>query len=363
LGNINDVYIRPYQKGDDEKIVNLLTKTFPKWNTFKNPMKIWKWKYIDTPQRSNIILAIIDEKIVGCLHSIFFVAKVGTEITSLRYGDDTAVDNDYRGQGISNSMRAFREQNFGTLSKYDYSTTVNPIIEKDWEKRHRSHLPFPVTRMVKINDVHLQLEMRPMKNKLITRYGYYCLRILNKITNLFTALIKHGDDFRLVEVSEFDEKVDSFWERVKEDYTFILEKKRNYLNWRFQDNERGKHIKVQAVKGDDLLGFMVFGLREEDGYAEGQIEDLIALKDRVDVADALLGYACKYFDEKGVNAVYYQVVQGHTYQDLSERRGFINSRLEVNLAIGYSEYFKNKKEFKLEHLTPSQVYFNYAETV
>jgi hypothetical protein len=363
LGNNIDVDIRPYQPGDDEKIVQLLTKTFPKWAKFNDPMKIWKWKYIETPQRSNIVLAVIDEKIVGCLHSIFLAAKVGSEITPLRYGDDAAVDNDYRGQGISNKMRAYREQNFGALAKYDFSTTNNPIIEKGWEKRLRSHLPYPVTRMVKINDVNLHLKMRPRKNNTLTKYSYSTLNALNRITNHFNPQIKRGDDFRIVEVSEFDNKVDPFWERVKEDYAFILEKKHDYLNWRFQDNERGKHIKVQAIKGDELLGFTVFGLKDENGYAEGQIEDLIALQDRVDVADALLDSAYKYFDDRGVNTVYYQVVDGHPYKGLSERRGFINSRLKANLTIGYTEYFKIKKEFTLEGITPSQIYFNYAETI
>ena len=73
----------------------------------------------------------------------------------------------------------------------------------------------------------------------------------------------------------------------------------------------------QAVYGGEILGYAVIGLTEEGGYTEGLIEDLIALKDRVDVADALLDYACEYFDDRGVNTVYYQVVEGHPYQDLS----------------------------------------------
>ncbi len=92
-----DVDIRFYELNDDENIVKLLTKTFPKWAVFKDPLKFWRWKYINTPQRSVIIVVLRDDKIVGCNHSIVFKAKVGSEVVALSWNDDLAVDIDFRG--------------------------------------------------------------------------------------------------------------------------------------------------------------------------------------------------------------------------------------------------------------------------
>jgi hypothetical protein len=362
LGNKVNVSIRFYQLGDDENIVELLKKTFPRWEKFDDPLELWRWKYVNTPLRSIVTVAVTDNKIVGCNHSLIFNAKLGSEITSLSHGDDLAVDTNFRGLGLWLKMQSLKYETYPTIAKYSYSTTGNPIVLKSWVKRNRSLLPFPVTRMVKTHDIDLQLQTRPMKNRLQVKVGYIFLKNLNQIINLFRAPINRCDEFKIAEISEFDEGIDSFWEKIKDDYNFILEKKHTYLNWRFTDNDRGNHMKLQAMKGDEILGYAVIGFKE--GHSEGQIEDLIALKDRLDVADALLDYACKYLDDLGLNTVFYQVVDAHPYQELSRRKGFIDSRSKATIRFDYSSYWKNKCGIQfLKQTAPSQVYFNYAETI
>jgi hypothetical protein len=342
--------------------VELLKKTFPKWNNFDDPLGLWRWKYINTPQRTLIIVAVADNKIVGCYHSLVYNAKLGSEITSLGYSDDLAIDTDYRGLGIFPKLEKSNGEILATLAKYHFYSAVNPIIVKSWIKYHRAVFPFPVTRMIKTNDIDLQLQMRPMKNSLLVKLGYIFLKYLNMINSLFRTPIKHSDEFEITRISEFDEGIDSFWEKVKDDYSFILEKKHEYLNWRFSDNSRGNHIKFQVMSGDEILGYAVIGYKE--GHIEGLIVDLLALKDRLDVADALLDHVCEFFDGTGIKTVFYQVVEGHPYQMLFKRKGFIDSRSRPNITFDYTEYWNKESEVPfLEHTAPSQVYFNYAETV
>ena len=360
----NDIIIRYYQPGDEEKIVELLKKTFPKWTEFKDPLGLWKWKYIKTPLKNIIIVVEAGEKIVGCNHAVIFKAKLGSEISTIGYGDDLAVDTDYRGLGISTKMRSLKHEKQVVLVKYILSTTVNPILLKNWVKRNRKMFPFPVTRMVKTSDIDLQLQTRPMKNKPLVKLGYTGLKNLNKITNLFRTPIKRYDDFQIIQVQKFEENINSFWDRIKDDYNFILEKKQEYLNWRFTDNDRGNHAILQAVNGDEVLGYAVVGFKE--GSSEGQIEDLIALKGRLDVADALLGVGCAYLDDLDMNSLFYQVVEGHPYQELCKRYGFIDSRSRPNVSFDYSANFMGDAEkdiLFLENTAPSQVYFTYASTI
>ncbi len=362
MENNFNVTIRFYQPGDDENIVELLTKTFPKWAEFNDPLELWRWKYINTPQKSLIEVAIADTKIVGCLHSVIFNAKLGPEVTTLSWEDDLAVDTEFRGIGLWQKMRAPRDKEYGNLVKYKYSTTDNPILLKSWVKRNLSLLPFPVTRMVKTKDINQQLRERPMKNSILVKLGYISLKTLNKFANLFRTPINRLDEFQITQVTEFDENIDSFWMKIKDDYNFILEKKHEYLNWRFTDNDRGNHVKFLAIAREEVLGYVVVGFKP--GSSEGQIEDLLALKDRVDIADALLDSACRYLDDLGVNTFYYQVVEGHPYQEVSRRKGFINSRSRPIITFDYTKYSEIKAEIPfLKHTVPSQVYFNYATTI
>jgi hypothetical protein len=362
LGKNSDVSIRFYQPGDDENIVDLLKKTFPKWKEFDDPLGLWRWKYINTPFKNFIVVAVKDDKIIGFEHSLILNAKLGSEITTLSYGDDAAVDIDYRGLGIWKKISTYCEEQYYTLTKYSYSTTSNPIVVETWIKRNRSFFPFPVTRMMKTHDIDLQLQTRPMKNELLVKLGYFGLNIMNKILNLFRKPINHSDDFSIIKVSEFDEGIDSFWEKIKDDYNFIIEKKRENLNWRFTDNDRSNHIKIQAMNGDEVLGYIVVGYKEGD--SEGQIEDLLTLKDRLDVANALFDYGSKCLDDLGVNTVFYQAVVGHPYQVLSRRKGFIDSRSTPNIEFDFSDTRNKTSEVPfIKFTTPSQVHFTYATTL
>jgi hypothetical protein len=362
LGNNVNVSIRFYQPGDDENIVELLKKTFPKWAKFTDPLNLWRWKYINTPLRSIITVVVADNKIVGCLHSVIFNAKLGSEVAALSWEDDLAIDTDFRGLGLWQKMREPRDEEYANRIKYKYTTTTNPILKKSWVKRNLSLLPFPVTRMMKTKDISLLLQTRSMKNSLLVKVGYIFLTNLNWIINLFRSPIDPGDDFKIAEISEFDEGIDSFWDKIKDDYNFILEKKHEYLNWRFTDNDRGNHVKFQAVDGDEVLGYVVVGFKP--GHSESQIVDLLALKNRLDVADALFGSACEYLEGLGMNTVYYQVVVGHPYQEISKRHRFIDSQSRPYIMFGYTDYWDKTGEVPfLKQTVPSQVYFNYSETV
>ena len=359
-----DVRVRFYEPGDDENIVELLKKTFPKWAEFKDPIGLWRWKYIDTPLKSIISVAVVDDKIVGCNPSLIFKAKLGSEITTLGYFDDLAVDADYRGMGIYNKMHALKKEIFVSSAKYIFSTTVNPIVLESWVKRKRSLLPFTVTRMVKTEDIDHLLEARQTENKPLVKLGYIGLSYLNRITNQFKLPLKQADQFQITQIPEFDERIDSFWNQIKDDYNFILEKKREYLNWRYTDNDRGSHVILQAVHGDEVLGYAVAGYKP--GSGEGQVVDLLALRDRLDVVDTLMGRACKCLDGLGASTVYYQLVEGHPYQGVSRRHGFLNSRSRPNVSFDYSINWQGDAPSEipfLKHTTPSQVYFNYATTI
>jgi hypothetical protein len=216
--------------------------------------------------------------------------------------------------------------------------------------------------MARIHDIDLHLQMRPAKTARVIKYGYSGLKILNKGKSLFPS-DKRRKVVTLEEVASFDEGVDLLWDKVKDGYRFILEKKSRFLNWRFSDNERGSYLKIQAKDKDGVLGYAVISQKEVDGYPEGQIVDLLALNDRPDVAEGLFSHCCSVFDGKGVNTVYYQVVEGHPYQKLSERFSFVNSHSNPYIILHESVKKGDDAEAIDLGTAPGQIYFNYAETI
>ena len=100
------------------------------------------------------------------------------------------------------------------------------------------------------------------------------------------------------DISEYDERINTFWQNTRNDYHFIIEKNREYLNWRYCDlrsNLKGRYFVKQAEQNGEILGFIVIETRRKEDYSEGYIVDLLALPDRVDVVRKLLLDACLFF--------------------------------------------------------------------
>lgn len=158
-------------------------------------------------------MAVLGDEIVGCNHSIIYNAKLGSELTSIRYDDDTAVDAAYRGLGIWSKILDYKTK-LGLLDIYGYYTTINPVIIQQGKRKKWNSFPFSVTRMVKTHDIDLHLRMTPMKNMFLVKLGSLYLQTLNGINNLVRSPINRVDEFEITKIFKFDERVDPFWEKV-----------------------------------------------------------------------------------------------------------------------------------------------------
>jgi hypothetical protein len=215
--------------------------------------------------------------------------------------------------------------------------------------------------MVRVRDAGLHLRIKSPESSMINTYGFHLLKSVNKVSSAITPSPRHGGDFEVVETRSFDDRIDAFWEKVKEHYNFILEKSSRYLNWRYCDPRGGNYRVMQAVKDGEVLGFIVTELKNTGSYAEGYVVDLLTLPERLDVADTLLRDACRYFDDLGVNAVHYLVVRGHPYQGLSSRAEFIDTTRTSNMHL-FCDFNEAEREYEvLKSSPPSRVHFNIGD--
>lgn len=353
-GSIN---YRFYLPGDEDQIVNLLKKSFYKWKRINSAIDNWKWKYLYSPVKPIVIVCIDEDKIVGVVHSILIRIKIGDSILLCAYDDDGAVSKEYRGKGIYKNIRKMmKEYEVKNGIDYRYFATENPIISNFEIKEGFKAFPFFLSHMVRVKNIEKFLK-KHQKNNFIMNLGVRGMIGFNKIRNVLKSGHVKSNDFSIVEVTEFDDRIDALWEKVKSDFDYIIEKKVDYLNWKLKRPTR-KHKAKIAVQEDEIIGFIILNILENEEYKEGTISDLLVIKDRIDVADSLLENACDYFDENNVDAVYYAATRDHPYQKLAMKQGFIDASLEKNTLFYYKSSDPELSEL-VNNSSPARVQLNF----
>lgn len=326
--------VRVYQPDDEEGIVRLLQLVFDGWPHLDldcSPIDHWKWKFRDNPLKmSSITLAKSDDEIVGCHHTMPVRVKMGEKVFLCTSGADFAVHPDFRGRRISRvlSARGF-EINANEELKLHYAIIGNPILLKSVSKR-RPRFPHPICNLVKIRDIDRQLEAMPVENASLMKLGFKTAKLFNFIRKIIRSSEPKNRDLSIVHVDSFDDGINEFWDEVSGYYDLIVERRREYLNWRYCDLRTGDFVVRQAKENDRILGYSVLRInRYRRDYPIGFIVDLLTLPDRLDAADSLVADAIRFFDNNDINIVNYQVIKAHPYEGILKRHGFVDSRIKT----------------------------------
>jgi predicted N-acetyltransferase YhbS len=356
--------IRPYRTGDEEEINKLLQLVFDGWPSFDlscSALDYWSWKHLDNPfKRSLIVVCVSNNRIVGVDHSIPLRIKIGNRVVLSYYGADLAVHPDFRRMGISKKMDEMcGEPRKEVGVQFYYFVTRNPILVKSYSKFY-SRFPHTIINLVRIQDIDKQLKEIPVENAWMMKLGFYAAKLINIITNTIVGTESPNQNLRISEKSKFDDRIDKFWEEISKHYSFIIERREDYLNWRYCDPRSGDFI-IKQVEGDgQILGYSVLRInRSRSDYSVGFIVDLLTLPHRLDVADALVSDATRFFDSNDINIVNCQVVKNHPHTKVFKRYGFLNSRIDLHLF--YLQVGMLDEMNKLKKSSASKVYFSYGE--
>ena len=329
----NEIQIGHYHPGDETQIINLLTNVFDGWPNFEiecTPKEYWQWKYHDKPGKSSlIIVAKVNERIVGCGHTIYRNTLVGNNSLVEAFGADLAVDKQYRGKRISSKMSDYkyslnenRVANFTTSASNIERVTTRSI------RQGRSLFPKRIYQYIRLRDPTAFFKHENPETSMAKKIGYRILSRLNKVNSFFVNSKIIGSDYLIKSTDFFDDRVNTFWNNVKEEFNFIVERNKDILNWRYCD-PRGGHFEVFLAEDmyDQILGYVVLKVRRSySTFPEGYIVDILTLKERKDVLTNLLSFAVEYFDENGVNMSRVWCVEGNRIESLLRMNGFVNSR-------------------------------------
>jgi hypothetical protein len=358
--HMSDIKIKKYEKGDEYGIIELLNKTFTNWHQKSNCSQIeyWRWKYLKNPFPENFVtLALDGQRTVGCFHSFPQRIKIGENVYNSSTGTDLAVDQDYRNLGIYGKMRKLQRNLEKEKIFFHYGVSNNPILIKKNIKENHGKLPYVPLTYVKIDDLNLHIE-KTGKISLTQKYGFKAIKLFNKVIK--TKSNNEEDNVDIIQVNQFNEEVDKFWNKICGNYNFIVERKMTYLNWRYCDTNCNNYIVFKAEKNNEFMGYMVLKiLINEDNYQYGYIVDIIGIKK--EIVNILLKMAINFFKENSVNIIQWQITQNHPYIILAVEHNFVNSRKIHPLDYPRETLQIGIDEKKLQQSLPDKIHFAFGD--
>ena len=356
--------VRLYRKGDEKDIVMLLGSVFNGWPKFDlqcSPLEHWKWKYTQNPLKLNSInLGVSQGRIIGVDHSLLLRVKLGDNTILCHYAADTAVHPDFRKRGVSNKLIALNNKmRMKENVQLIYFVSGDPIMIKAWSRTY-PRFPKDILNFVRIRDINLQLRKMPINNVWLMKLGFRTAKLLNDLMNMIRISVSGDKDVQISEIFSFDSRIDEFWDRVSSHYEFIVERKRDYLNWRYCDPRSGGFVVKQAEGDGHILGYSVLRInRYKTDYPVGYIVDLLTLPERRDVTDALMADAVQYFDEQDVNIIVSITTKNHPNERSLRKYGFLNSRIKPHIFCWMNKY--QGENIKFVPITVDKVHFSYGD--
>ena len=344
-----NLIIRRYEEGDDEKINELLTIVFNGWKG----RSYWQWKYKENPAGfhvSHIWLAKDGEKVVSYYAMIPIMIKVNDSIIMGVQSVENATHPDYRRRGLFvtlDRLALTEATNDGIKIIYGFPGRRAYIghIKVGWRdlgsipRRYRmlkvrNAVKFKMSqdssmksKSYNICDI-FRLARKVVRKQEPTSDETYRFRSIRFSLLLLAAAIsnprclfrprgaKQIPGLIIKEVDSFDERITSFWRGISQNFPIAIDRNCEYLNWRYKKNPVNKYVVFIAENKGEIEGYMV--LKSESN--EGIIMDIISRENRVFAC--LLHKALRYFADEGKAVVECWMPDNAIYTKMLKKFGF-----------------------------------------
>jgi hypothetical protein len=353
---------RLYENGDEQGVVDLLDDVFNGWPKFDlpvSPLDHWKWKYLDNPYGSIVALGCDTNKIIQCRHIIFKQIKVGNTHYKTSIAVDLALHQDYRGTGEYGRLTRFKEtiEESYNLKFRTFIQSHPKLIAKD-KAEGTPRFPHTVNESLRIRDPDLHFNR---KNQTINKLGFKSLAAYNQAKNIIKPITsKTADNVSITKIKEFDDRVNDFWNRVKEYFKFIFVRDKQYLNWRYCDPRGGVYAVYTAEIDSIFVGYMVLRVnRIEEDYPTGYVVDILVDPSFEGALVSLLDVMVEYFDEYDVNYVKSWNV-GNAVSKYLSYFGFVSKLDKINLMFDEASLVSEDYSI-LKSSSASQVHFTLGD--
>jgi GNAT superfamily N-acetyltransferase len=108
-----------------------------------------------------------------------------------------------------------------------------------------------------------------------------------------------ADEIRIIQIERFDSRFDDLWSSVRGDYPIALIRDQRYLDWRFDDRPDAKYTRFCAIRGNDLLGYLILRVAENDGARRAYLVDWMVKGRSLAVFSPLVRHAIAHARREG----------------------------------------------------------------
>ena len=242
--------IRYFQENDKKEMISLLQAIFPK-KVVHNYADFWEWQYLSNPNEHGatpaIILSELHHKIVGILAGVKSKLKVGNSCFDCLWLVDYGTHPDYRFKAGAFKLAHRAMQDFDIL--LGFANSKSSLVG---ERIGFSYFSVPVlTNVLSIKNI---LSNKSKESCLTKRaeslWGIFKKLYLFKKNPLPMNLL-------IEEISFSDDRLENFWNRIKEDYAVICNRNKDYLQWRYKSIPGYEYKTFGAIIANELSGYVV----------------------------------------------------------------------------------------------------------
>jgi hypothetical protein len=326
---------RPYQPSDAAQVLEVLRSAYGVWPRFDidvDAVDHLRWQ-LESPagsgESANWVAAAGDR--LASIH-VGYPRKGqlnGREI-SLWFGADSATASDFQGHGLYTSLRE-RWLEDARLSHDLFATSpVNPVVIRRLDREELSvSLGNPIRLRVKVLDAKKLARAshtgRGIRNlKLVRVLAFEVLKLFGLVKRRLMAGRYHGVEAHRID--RFDERVDALWSEVRRSFDFVLERRADFLNWRYCDRRAGDYAVFVCEEDGKLLGYGAVKVSQDRAY----LDDLCVSPGRDDIVSGLISAAEACARQRGAAALHCQMVRVHPFNRVLADHGFVDARLTFN---------------------------------
>ncbi|MFZ5907801.1 MAG: GNAT family N-acetyltransferase [Nitrospirota bacterium] len=292
--------VRVYRDGDEHAINDLFNTIFRE----KRSLEEWQWKFRGVPMGKVNLITVAESggRILGQYANLPCLYKYQDKISLVGFPVDNFVSPEFRGgmKGIQKEM-------------FEYQHEVTRINKVSFGFGFPNREAYIVgKRILKYRDIgKIRVLFKRLNWALAVKAKMPWLpspvlglvRFFSSMAFRLAIRLKGQDNLKGVTLRETDprdEDFDLLWEKVKGQAGIIGVRDRKYVRWRF--TRPGHHYTLSvAEKEGEMAGYLVTGIKEQDGMRIGYIVDLLSLNSGV--TSALISEALCGFTAKGVDFV------------------------------------------------------------
>lgn len=140
-------------------------------------------------------------------------------------------------------------------------------------------------------------------------------------------------DLAIREVKRFDRRFDALWEQASKQFEVVCVRDSKFLNWRYIDTPKNRHIVLSVEQANEVLGFAVLEIEQSNSAGKSAyVVDLFAIQDPR-VLRSLLSGVVTYFRERGVVRITAWVAEESNLARVFKRAGFISRSDSISVVV------------------------------